>query len=67
MTEFGDSEPEDAWHPDDPPRILLDNLRRRISLLRASFDPVATARERLRFDQLDEDLAHVIEQVQDRG
>lgn len=65
MTDFGDSEPEDAWHPDDPPRILLANLRRRLALLRAGLDAVATPRERLRFDQLDEDLAHVIERVRD--
>lgn len=30
---FGDSEPEDAWHPDDPIPILVDNLLRRLDLL----------------------------------
>jgi hypothetical protein len=31
--DFGDAEPEDAWHPDDPVDELLDNLARRLSLL----------------------------------
>lgn len=30
---FGDSEPEDAWHPDDNVRVLLDNLCKRCSVL----------------------------------
>lgn len=30
---FGDIEPEDAWHPDDPVDELIDNLRRRLPLL----------------------------------
>jgi len=30
---FGDSEPEDAWHPDDPIPILADNLLRRLDIL----------------------------------
>jgi len=33
MTEFGDDEPEDAWHPDDAIPIQLDNLVRRAELL----------------------------------
>ena len=33
MTDFGDYEPEDAWHPDDPIPLLLDNLLRRLDLL----------------------------------
>lgn len=65
MTEFGDSEPEDSWDAGDPVVDKLANLRRRLAVIRASFDPVATVRERLRFDQFDEDLAAVIEQVRD--
>ena len=30
---YGDDEPEDAWHPDDPPHVQLDQLRRRALLL----------------------------------
>jgi hypothetical protein len=30
---FGDAEPEDAWHPDDPTPVLLDNLDRRCAIL----------------------------------
>lgn len=30
---FGDTEPEDAWHPDDPVPIQVFNLLRRIDLL----------------------------------
>lgn len=33
MTVYGDSEPEDAWHPDDPLEVLIDNLCRRCTLL----------------------------------
>lgn len=33
MTGFGDDEPEDAWHPDDPIEELLDNLDRRCTIL----------------------------------
>lgn len=35
MTDFhyGDTEPEDAWHPDDPVPIQVFNLLRRIDLL----------------------------------
>jgi hypothetical protein len=28
-----DFEPEDAWHPDDPPDVLARNLARRLVLL----------------------------------
>jgi len=61
--DFGDSEPEDSWHPDDPPRELLGNIARRVLLLRASLDAVATPRERLRFAQIGEDLEHVIDRL----
>ena len=33
MTMFDDYEPEDAWHPDDPPLEQVRNLRRRLALL----------------------------------
>lgn len=63
MTVFGDDEPEDAWDAGDPPVIKLGNIARRIALLRAGLDAVATPRERLRFEQIDEDLAHVIAEL----
>ena len=63
MTDFGDSEPEDSWDPDDPPRELLGNIARRVLLLRASFDAIATPREKLRFDQISEDLEHVMDRL----
>lgn len=31
--DFGDADPEDAWHPDDPTPVLLDNVARRLGLL----------------------------------
>ena len=33
MSDFGDIEPEDSWHPDDPVPVLIDNLLRRCNLL----------------------------------
>jgi hypothetical protein len=33
MSGYGDSEPEDAWDPDDPIPVLIDNLLRRLDLL----------------------------------
>ena len=33
MSIYGDAEPEDAWHPDDPLDVLVDNLCRRCNLL----------------------------------
>jgi hypothetical protein len=65
MTDFGDSEPEDAWDADDPPRELLGNIARRILLLRSSLNAALNARERLRFDQISEDLEHVIDRLRD--
>jgi len=68
MAEFGDSEPEDSWHPDDPVPELLDNLRRRFLLL------VAAARvgrwedrEEIRQRDIDEDFQFIIERVASGG
>ena len=58
-----DSEPEDSWDPDDPPRELVGNIARRVLLLRASLDAVATDREKLRFDQVVDDLEHVMDRL----
>lgn len=33
MTVFGDAEPENAWHPDDPVPELVDNVARRLAEL----------------------------------
>lgn len=63
MTDFGDSEPEDGWHPDDSVLEQLDNIRRRIRLLRDSVGAVATQREQLRFRDIDVDLAFIIQRL----
>jgi hypothetical protein len=63
MTDFGDSEPEDSWHPDDPVDQLVDNLRRRIQLLRFSLGAMATQREQLRLEHLDTDLGFIVERI----
>jgi hypothetical protein len=62
--EFGDSEPEDGWHPDDPIPELLDNLRRRLLLLIwAGAQNNWGDREHRRARDLDEDFLFVIERV----
>jgi hypothetical protein len=64
MTEFGDSEPEDSWHPDDPVPELLDNLRRRLLLLIAAGRAGRWEdREEIRSRDIDEDFLFVIERV----
>ena len=63
MTDTFDSEPEDGWHPNDTVLEQLDNIRRRIRLLRDSVGPMATAREQLRFQHLDVDLAFIIQRL----
>jgi hypothetical protein len=45
MTIFGDDEPEDAWAPEDPFGLLLDNLYRRLALLEA--EPITVYRHAL--------------------
>lgn len=57
---FGDDDPEDAWHPDDPVTDLVANLirRRRRDRDRADLEAV----RRVMFD---EDLAHVLDRVAD--
>jgi hypothetical protein len=55
-----DFEPEDAWHPDDSPARLADNLAARLLLVAAALterDP--DDRIRLRLAQLVDDLAHL--------
>lgn len=64
MSDFGDSEPEDAWHPDDPIPEQLDNIRRRIILLvAAARDGRWEDREEIRTRDIDEDLLFVIERI----
>ena len=60
MTIFGDSEPEDSWDADDPIPTKLDNVLRRIRLLRDSVGPMATQQEQLRFRDIDKDLDDII-------
>ena len=58
---FGDDEPEDDWHPDDPLGLLVDNLRRRVLLLLDVVDThnSFTERDRVRLAELVDDLAHL--------
>jgi len=65
MTDFGDSEPEDSWDADDPIPEQLENIIRRIVLLRASVGAMATAREQLRFEHIDEDLRFILLRLRD--
>ena len=65
MAEFGDSEPEDSWDADDPVPEQLDNILRRIALLRESVGAMATQREQMRFRDIDEDLRTVIRRLGD--
>jgi len=51
---FGDDEPEDAWHPDDPIVDLVANLIRRRRRDR---------RDTIKDLMFDEDLAHVLDRV----
>ena len=60
MALFGDDEPEDAWDANDHPLEQLRNLLRRVAVLKIGLEAITTDRERLRLDQLEEDLAFVI-------
>lgn len=62
-----DSEPEDSWDADDTVAEQLENLRRRVGVLRRSLAAMATQREQLRLEHLDTDLAFIINRVLDRG
>jgi hypothetical protein len=55
--EFGDDEPEDAWHPDDPLTVLVRNLIRRRD--RDIRDGRTVERDRM----FDEDLAFVLARI----
>lgn len=67
MADFGDSEPEDSWHPDDPTLELLGNILRRVGLLKISLVGIATQREQLRLEHIDEDLTFIIERIRNDG
>lgn len=54
VVQFGDTEPEDAWHPDDPPIEQVANLRTRLALLVAASTP----------DELRDELAVISDVVQ---
>jgi hypothetical protein len=61
VTTFGDTEPEDAWDPDDPVPALVDNIIRRlvaIVALHALDDMI----ER-RIGWLIEDLRHIAARI----
>jgi hypothetical protein len=60
-----DSEPEDSWHPDDPVPALLDNIRRRVALLKVTLVGIATQREQLRLEDIDTDLAFILKRIQE--
>lgn len=75
--QFGDAEPEDAWHPDDPLWTLIDNVGRRCAILgEPRFVPIdATAHQAiaelaerlhrliLRRDQLDDRTRHRVDLI----
>lgn len=64
VSDFGDSEPEDSWHPDDPLPVLVDNIRRRVILLvAAAVIGRWTDREVLRSTHIDEDLRFIAERL----
>lgn len=59
---FGDFEPEDAWHPDDPPSVLARNLLRRLEQIAATVAARGERggeRELFRLEQLADDLEHL--------
>ena len=57
---FGDADPEDAWHPDDPVTDLITNLIRRRARDRQDRE-LADVRRAM----FDEDLRHVLSRVAD--
>ena len=63
MILFGDDEPEDGWDATDDPIDQLRNLLRRVAVLRVSLEAIATDRERLRLQQLEEDFGFVISRL----
>ena len=67
MTDFGDSEPEDSWDADDSIPEQLDNIRRRVRLLKASLLAVATQPEQQRLEGVEEDLGKIIQRVLSDG
>ena len=59
--EFLDIEPEDGWDPDDPPRVLIDNLLRRLALL-----GIIRERDEHETDQeLVDDIAELVDAARD--
>jgi hypothetical protein len=67
MTDFGDSEPEDSWDADDPVPEQLHNIVRRIVLLRFTLGPLATQREQLRLQHIEDDLQFIKERIEHGG
>ena len=59
---FGDADPEDAWHPDDPIPDLIANLIRRRARDRVNRDL-----EAVRAAMFDEDLAWILHRVAQDG
>jgi hypothetical protein len=63
VTGFGDAEPEDSWHPDDPVPVLVRNLVRRL-------DEITAHRSMLNWRRLElvaDHLAHVHQRLVGRG
>jgi hypothetical protein len=63
-TTFGDYEPEDAWDIGDPPRLLVENLRRRLALVRLDR---LSIRDRRRMELILGDLAVIRRILEERG
>jgi hypothetical protein len=65
VTVFGDDEPEDAWDANDSPAEQLGNLIKRVKVLHKSVEHFLDGRDRLRFDQLSDDLLFLKERLSD--
>lgn len=66
--QFGDSEPEDAWDPDDPVLELVLNLARRLAPIRDELAPALELEARRPLDRLvwlERDLVHVAGRLAD--
>jgi hypothetical protein len=61
--DFGDVEPEDSWHPDDPPPECCANLLRRLALVDPDGESLVLLRildgisERVRFTRMQRNLS----------
>ena len=65
---FGDADPEDAWHPDDPVPLLLRNVARRLAIIEVAArhpDPEIRADGRRRLARVAVDIDYLRERFAD--